>query len=70
MRYYFGKANVKFKAPVIPGDQLRFEVEAEKLLSSGGIVQARAMVKDTVVAQAQIGFAVQKIEGKPKKKKL
>jgi beta-hydroxyacyl-[acyl carrier protein] dehydratase FabZ len=62
-RYLFGKADIRFKAPVIPGDQLRFEVNAEKMLSSGGIVKALAYVEERVVAEATIGFSVQKIDG-------
>ncbi len=61
-RYYFAKADIKFKAPVVPGDQLFIEIEAEKMLTSGGIVNAIAKVADKVVAEAVIGFSVKKIE--------
>lgn len=64
VRYYFGKAEIKFKAPVVPGDQLRFEVEAVKLLSNAGFVDAKAYVEDKVVAAAKLGFSVQHIEEK------
>lgn len=62
VRYYFAKADIKFKSPVVPGDQLRIEVISEKMLSAGGIVQATAYVDEKIVAQATIGFSVQKIE--------
>jgi len=61
VRYYFAKAEVKFKAPVIPGDLLRIEVEPEKMLSTGGILKAKGMVDDKIVAEATIGFSVKKI---------
>ncbi|MCP4649530.1 MAG: 3-hydroxyacyl-ACP dehydratase FabZ [PVC group bacterium] len=64
VRYYFGKAEVKFKAPVVPGDQLRIEVKVGKLLSTGGICEAIAYVQDTVVSKATIGFSVQKLSEK------
>ena len=64
VRYYFGKAEIKFKAPVVPGDQLRFEVNALKLLSNGGFVDAKAYVQDKIVAVATLGFSVQHLEKK------
>lgn len=62
VRYYFAKAEIKFKSPVVPGDQLRIEVKAEKMLSSGGIVNATAFVQDKIIAEAIIGFSVKKID--------
>lgn len=64
VRYYFAKAEIKFKAPVIPGDQLRIEVDSEKMLSGGGIVSARAYVQEKIVAVATVGFSVQKLQKK------
>ncbi|MFH1460244.1 MAG: 3-hydroxyacyl-ACP dehydratase FabZ [Candidatus Omnitrophota bacterium] len=62
VRYYFGKAEVKFKAPVVPGDQLKIEVIPQKVLSTGGIVTAQAKVNSKIVAEATIGFSVQKVD--------
>ncbi|MFH2138891.1 MAG: 3-hydroxyacyl-ACP dehydratase FabZ [Candidatus Omnitrophota bacterium] len=59
VRYYFGKAEIKFKAPVVPGDQLQIEVKASKFLGSGGIAEAIAYVDEKIVAQATLGFSVQ-----------
>jgi len=66
VRYYFAKAEIKWKAPVIPGDQLRIEIEPEKMLLSGGILRAKALVKETVVASAVIGFSVQRLDASKK----
>ncbi len=68
VRYYFARAEIKFKAQVIPGDQLRIEVDSEKMLSTGGILKAKAFVEKEEVAQATIGFSVQKIEEQKNKK--
>jgi len=62
VRYYFAKAEIKFRAPVIPGDLLRIEVEPEKMLSTGGILKAKGLVDDKIVAEATIGFSVKKID--------
>lgn len=68
VRYYFAKAQIKFKAPVVPGDQLRIEVDVQKMLAGGGIVDAKAFVKDALVADALVGFSAQKIEEEKNKK--
>jgi 3-hydroxyacyl-[acyl-carrier-protein] dehydratase len=56
--YYLGKAEVKFKQAVFPGDAVDFEIEAVKILNSTGIVEAKARVGETVVAEASIGFGI------------
>jgi len=66
VRYYFAKAEIKFIAPVVPGDQLQIEVISEKMLSSGGIMRARASVLEKTVAEATLGFSVKKIEAEKK----
>ena len=63
-RYLFGKADIRFRAPVVPGDQLRFEVEAEKMLANAAMVKAQAFVEKTLVAEAVLGFSVQKLDDK------
>lgn len=62
VRYYFAKAEIKFKAPVVPGDVLQIEVEAEKMLSTGGILKAVASVEGKKVAESVIGFSVKNIQ--------
>ena len=56
--YYLAKVTVKFIAPVHPGDQLRIEVTSIKLLPKAGFLKTQAFVKDTLVAEAEIGFGI------------
>ncbi|MCD4779319.1 MAG: 3-hydroxyacyl-ACP dehydratase FabZ [Candidatus Omnitrophica bacterium] len=56
--FYLAKITAKFKAPVIPGDQLRIEVRSVKLLSKVGFFKAVGYVGDRIVAEAEIGFSV------------
>ena len=60
--YYLAKVTAKFKSPVVPGDQLRLEVTSIKLLSKSGFVKTQAFVKDTLVAEAEIGFGIKEVE--------
>jgi len=48
--------NVKFRRPVVPGDQLILEVETIRVRSRTGYVRSWARVGDTVVSQADIKF--------------
>lgn len=48
--------NVKFRHPVLPGDQLVLEAEAIRVKARTGHVRCRALVGDTMVAQAEIKF--------------
>lgn len=64
VRFYFAKADIKWLAPVVPGDQLVIEIEAQKMLSSGGIMNTKAKVLDQVVAEGTLGFGVKSIVGK------
>lgn len=57
MLYYLGKVNAKFMAPVIPGDQLHIELIPLKIISRMGIVEAKAVVNNTLVARAELAFA-------------
>lgn len=56
--YFLGKVEAKFKKPVVPGDSLIIEIEAEKIIDSGGIVKAFARVRDEIVAEAVLSFGV------------
>ena len=49
---------VKFMAPVLPGSQLRFEVDIISQDERGAIAQGKAYVKDKIVADGFIMLAV------------
>lgn len=59
--YYLAKTTAKFHKPVVPGDQLRIEVETVKLMSKAGFLKTTAYVKDEVVAEAEIGFGIKEV---------
>jgi UDP-3-O-[3-hydroxymyristoyl] N-acetylglucosamine deacetylase/3-hydroxyacyl-[acyl-carrier-protein] dehydratase len=48
--------NVKLRKPVVPGDQLILTAETVRMRSRTAQCQCRAMVGDTVVAEAKIVF--------------
>lgn len=48
--------NVKFRRPVLPGDQLVLEAESLRVKARTGHVRCRALVDDESVAQAEIKF--------------
>ena len=53
--FYLAKVdNARFNAPVVPGDQLRLEVELKRLLRSMGLFEARTMVGDKEVASCEL----------------
>jgi len=58
-----GIRNARFRRPVRPGDQLRLEITGISLHSVAPRVEAKAVVGDTVVTEAEIMFAF----GKPTK---
>ncbi|MDY7031497.1 MAG: 3-hydroxyacyl-ACP dehydratase FabZ [Thermodesulfobacteriota bacterium] len=45
---------VRFRKPVVPGDQVRFEVEVIKQRSSVWRFKGKAFVKDTLVAEGEL----------------
>lgn len=55
---FAGIDKVRFRRQVVPGDQLRIEVEVLKLRSRIGKAQAKAYVADEVAAEAEIMFAI------------
>ena len=59
--FYLAKTTAKFIAPVHPGDQLIIEVTTLKLLPKAGFLNMKAMVKDKVVAEAEIGFGIKEV---------
>ncbi|MFA4991156.1 MAG: bifunctional UDP-3-O-[3-hydroxymyristoyl] N-acetylglucosamine deacetylase/3-hydroxyacyl-ACP dehydratase [Candidatus Omnitrophota bacterium] len=56
--YFMSLDNAKFRKPVVPGDQLRLEVEVVKLKSKTGQVHTRALVDGTLVSEADLMFAL------------
>jgi beta-hydroxyacyl-ACP dehydratase FabZ len=56
--YFTGIENARFRRPVVPGDQLRIEIELLSRRSNYGKMQGRATVDGKVVADATVFFAV------------
>ncbi len=61
--YFLGKVEVKYKKPVLVGDQLILESSREKVLDKAGVVKTVAQVAGEVVAEAKISFGVLLKEG-------
>ena len=57
-----GLQRFNFYKPVRPGDTMKIEVEAVKLLQQMAIVKATVKVDDTVVAEGQMTFGAVKDE--------
>ncbi len=51
-------ARTRFHRVVVPGDQLMLEVTMEKMISTGCVVSARAMVDGQAAATAEMTFGV------------
>jgi len=58
LAFFLSIDNVKFRKPVVPGDQLVLEVEAIKVKSKTGQVRGRALVGGKVVAEADFVCAL------------
>ena len=57
-----GMENVKFKRPVVPGDQLLTKAEIVKVRGDFGVLHADGFVEDQLVATADFKFALRKNE--------
>lgn len=57
---FAGLDDVKFKGQVLPGDQLRLEVELLKSRKTFGVAQGKAYVGETLVAQGTLKFFLEK----------
>ncbi len=55
---FAGIDEVRFRRQVKPGDQLRLEVEIERMRGSVGKARARALVGDEVAAEGLLTFAL------------
>ena len=58
LAYYAGIDNAKFRKPVVPGDQLRLELQAIKLRGKFGLFKGTATVDGQVAAEAELKFAI------------
>ena len=57
-----GMENVKFKRPVVPGDQLVMKASLMKVHGDFGKLHAEGFVDDKLVAKADFTFALQRPE--------
>jgi 3-hydroxyacyl-[acyl-carrier-protein] dehydratase len=58
LAYFVGMDRVKFRKPVVPGDQVRMVAELIKVRSSMGKIWAQAFVDDQLVAEGEFLFAL------------
>ena len=65
--YFTGIENAKFRRPVIPGDQLRIEMEFLSRRNNFGKMSGRATVDGKLVAEAVMMFAIADHPGNPGK---
>jgi len=56
--YFMGIDKVKFRKPVVPGDQLVLEVDLGKLRTRTGQIIGRALVDGKVVCEGELMFAI------------
>jgi len=56
--YFSGIENAKFRKPVLPGDQLRIEMERLSRRNNFGKMQGRATVDGKLAAEAVVLFAI------------
>ncbi len=60
--YFVGIDGARFRKPVLPGDQLIIEVEAERLGRTICKYQSKAFVDGDVVAEAKLMCAIRSLE--------
>lgn len=60
--YFVGIDGARFRRPVVPGDQLRIEVDAERLSRSICKYAGRALVDGQLVAEAKLMCAIRSLE--------
>ena len=56
--YFTSIENAKFRRPVVPGDQLRIEMEFLNRRNNFGKMQGRATVEGKLAAEAVVTFAI------------
>ncbi|MFZ1891634.1 MAG: 3-hydroxyacyl-ACP dehydratase FabZ [Formosimonas sp.] len=52
--YFVGMENVRFKKPVVPGDQLRLETRLKRVIRGFAKFDVQALVDGEVVAEAEL----------------
>ena len=60
--YFVGIDSARFKRPVVPGDQLRLEVEITRVARSIWKYAGRAMVDGQVAAEAELMCTLRQID--------
>lgn len=60
--YFLAGTKIKFKNPVVPGDQLRIEAKVLKVINYAGFVEVEAKVGDVTVAKGEISFGAKEIK--------
>ncbi|ALM83146.1 3-hydroxyacyl-ACP dehydratase FabZ [Bordetella sp. N] len=60
--YFVGIDGARFRRPVVPGDQLRIEVEAERLSRTICKYSGRALVDGQLVAESKLMCAIRSLE--------
>ena len=58
LAYFMSIDSAKFRQPVVPGDELRMEVEVQKIRARTGQCAGRAYVGEKLVCEAEVKFAV------------
>ena len=56
--YFGGMDKVRFRRVVVPGDQLRFEVEVLRMKSKVGLMRGQAFVEGKLVAEGDLMFSI------------
>ena len=56
--YFTGIENARFRRPVVPGDQLRIEIEVLNRRSNFGKLRGRGSVEGKLAAEAVVTFAI------------
>jgi UDP-3-O-[3-hydroxymyristoyl] N-acetylglucosamine deacetylase/3-hydroxyacyl-[acyl-carrier-protein] dehydratase len=59
--YFMGLDNVKWRFPVVPGDQLILEVQTKKVGTRKGLLKGFAYVEGKLVCEADLKFSLVKI---------
>jgi 3-hydroxyacyl-[acyl-carrier-protein] dehydratase len=58
--YFTGMNNVRFRKPVVPGDQIKFVLEPIKLRKFVSILKGKAYVDSNIIAEAELMFSISK----------
>lgn len=56
--YFMSIDKAKFRAPVLPGDQMRFEVEVVKNKGRIGVCEGKTYVGEKLVCEAELKFMI------------